>query len=126
MKLTFLRGLNGRMLLSIGLAVLLGLGSLTTVVTIQAVRSARADALALSRKDAEALDGEMETRLGSAIGTARDLAQVFEGMVASGVTSRAQADAVLRQTLARTPDIVGVWTVWEPNAFDGHDAEFVA
>jgi len=125
MKLTFLRGLNGRMLLSIGLAVLLGLGSLTTVVTIQAVRSARADALALSRKDAEALDGEMETRLGSAIGTARDLAQVFEGMVASGVTSRAQADAVLRQTLVRTPDLIGVWTVWEPNAFDGHDADFV-
>jgi len=124
MKLQFLRGLNGRMLLSIGLAVFSGLAVLTTVVTIQAVRSSKADAMALSQKEAEAIDGVLETRLDGAIGTARNLSLVFEGMIAEGHPSRALADAILKQTLAETPDIIGIWTVWEPNTFDGRDAEF--
>ncbi len=125
MKLQFYRGLNGRMLLSIGLAVFCGLAVLTAVVTFEAMRAAKADAMALGRQEAEMLDMTMEVRLGSAIGTARNLAHVFEGMVAAGQPSRALADAMLKQTLAQTPDVIGVWTVWEPNAFDGHDAEFV-
>ena len=125
MKFKLIHGLNGRMLFSIGLAVLCGLGALTAVVTYQVVRSAKSDALAVSRKAAEVLDGEMETRLDESMGVARGVAMAFEGLVADGHASRALADSILKQTLARTPDVIGLWTVWEPNAFDGRDGEFV-
>ena len=125
MKLQFLRSLNGRMLFSIGLAVFGGLAVLTSVVTVQAMRSAKADAMALSGKEAQSIASAMESRLNAAFGTARTVSHVFEGMAASGKPSRALADAVLKQTLVKTPDILGIWTVWEPNAFDGSDAEFV-
>ncbi len=125
MKLKFLQGLNGRMIFSIGLAVLSGLGALTTVVTMQVVRSAKRDALAISRKEAEILDGNMESRLNASIGVARGVARVFEGIVIDGHATRTLADSILKQTLAQTPAIIGLWTVWEPNAFDGRDAEFV-
>ncbi len=125
MKLKFSAGLHGRMLSSIGLAVFCGLGVLTTVVSIKVVHSARADALAISKLRAEALDGMMESTLNETIAIPRTLARTFEGMVAGGQASRATADSMLRQTLAQNPDIIALWTVWEPNAFDGRDAEFV-
>jgi methyl-accepting chemotaxis protein len=124
MKNQFLRGLNGRLIVSIGLAVFAGLALLTLVVTLQAYAAARADALALARSEAAKLDAAMEGRLGGAMGTGRTLAQALEGLVAGGKPSRAAADAMLKQCVAQTPDVIGVWTVWEPNAFDGRDAEF--
>lgn len=112
------------MLCSIGLAVFIGLGTLTAVVTVQAMRSATADALALSRSQAEAVGLQMENRLDAAVGSARSIAQAFEGLLEAGQPSRQSADAILRGSLASSPEFVGVWTLWEPNAFDGRDAEF--
>jgi len=125
MKIITQRGLNARMLLSIGSAVFCGLTVLATLVTLRASRSARDDAFALSRKTAEALGARAEERLDNAIGTARTLAQAYQGVVAAGHPDRAEADAILRSTLERSPDYIGIWTCWEPNAFDGHDADFV-
>jgi methyl-accepting chemotaxis protein len=125
MKLTFLRGLNGRMLISIGLAVFFGLGVLTAVVTVQSMRAAKADALVLSHKQAETIGLDMNQRLGGAMGSARTLADALGEMVARGEASRATVSTLLRGVIAGSPDYVGVWTLWEPNAFDGRDAEFV-
>jgi len=125
MKIITHRGLNTRMLFSIGLAVFCGLAVLTTLVTFRASRGARNDAFVLSRKTAEELGARMEHRLDNAIAPARAIADAFEGLLIAGQPSRAQADAILSQTLAQSPDILGIWAVWEPNAFDGRDAEFV-
>ncbi len=46
-------------------------------------------------------------------------------MSRTGAT-RAQADAVQRRLLEANPSFLGVWTGWEPDAFDGRDTEFVA
>jgi len=124
MKLLTQRGLNSRMLLSIGCAVFVGLAALTIAVSLRAVRSARADAFALNHKTAAEIAARLEYRLGTAIGTARTLSEAFSGWIAHGKPSRAEADAMLRGALAGSPDYIGVWTLWEPNAFDGKDAEF--
>ncbi|HEX2861129.1 MAG TPA: methyl-accepting chemotaxis protein [Lacunisphaera sp.] len=124
MKLTTQRGLNSRMIVSIGLAVLCGLALLITLTTVQSMRRAREDSFALSRKTAEALGSQMQHRLGEAAGAARTIAEAFEGMLIGGSPSRAQADAILQGALAASTDYIGIWTLWEPNAFDGRDAEF--
>jgi methyl-accepting chemotaxis protein len=125
MKILSQHGLNTRMLLSIGLAVFAGLAVLSTVVSLRAVRAARADAFTLSHKTAEEIAARLENRLGTAIGTARTLSEAFSGIIAHGQPSRTEADAMLRGALAGSPDYIGVWTLWEPNAFDGRDADFV-
>jgi methyl-accepting chemotaxis protein len=124
MKFLHQRGLNSRMLVSIGLAVFLGLAALTVAVSVRAVRSAHADAFAFNRKTADEIAARLEVRLGAALGTAHTLGEAFGGWVAHGKPSRADADAMLRGALANSPDYIGVWTLWEPNAFDGRDAEF--
>ncbi len=125
MKFITQRGLNSRMLLSIGAAVFIGLALLATLVTLRVSRSARQDAFALSHKAADELASRVETRLGVALGTARTLSQSFGAWVSKGGATRADADAMLRGALEGSPAYIGVWTCWEPNAFDGHDADFV-
>ena len=39
--------------------------------------------------------------------------------------SRSQVNAMLRQVLIENPTFLGTYTLWEPNAFDGLDANYV-
>jgi methyl-accepting chemotaxis protein len=55
----------------------------------------------------------------------RTLAAEFAGLRSQGVPSRASITAALRQTLVAEPDVLALYTLWEPDAFDGRDADFV-
>ena len=46
-------------------------------------------------------------------------------MRGEGPGNRKLADSMLKQVLEGNPAFFGVWTVWEPNAFDGQDHEFI-
>ena len=124
MKIITQRGLNTRMLFSIGLPVLAGLTLLIALTTVRVVQSARQEAFALSRAQAGAIGATLGLKLDRAINTARTLAESFEGIVAEGHPSRAQADAMLRGSLEANPNYIGIWTCWEPDAFDGRDREY--
>lgn len=56
--------------------------------------------------------------------SARALARALQGMVASGRADRGLAMAMLRQALTVDKNVLGVWTCWEPNAFDGKDRDY--
>jgi DNA-binding CsgD family transcriptional regulator len=58
------------------------------------------------------------------VSTAKVLAETFSAMRALGISERRIFDDILRETLARNPQDLGVWTVWEPNALDGRDRDF--
>ena len=58
------------------------------------------------------------------VSTARALADTFASMRELGIANRDLFDAILRETLDRNPEYMGVWTVWEPNALDGRDRDF--
>ena len=53
------------------------------------------------------------------------LQSTFSAMEATGAANRTVADAIMRKMLEDNPFALGVWSGWEPNAFDGKDAEFV-
>jgi DNA-binding CsgD family transcriptional regulator len=55
---------------------------------------------------------------------AKVLADAFAGLRGLGVTERAIFDAILKETLGRHPEFLGVWTVWEPDALDGRDRDY--
>ena len=61
----------------------------------------------------------------SVVSTAKALAKTFAAMRELGLRDRSLFDAVLRETLAHHPEYLGVWSVWEPNALDGRDRDFV-
>jgi methyl-accepting chemotaxis protein len=57
--------------------------------------------------------------------TVRSLAQTFEGMLRDGkLVSRKTALSMLRHVLSENKGLLGICCGWEPNAFDGKDAQF--
>lgn len=52
------------------------------------------------------------------------LAAAFRHLLEAGVRDRTLFAEIMRQTLENQPNLLAVWTVWEPNALDGRDAVF--
>ncbi len=116
--------LRMRTLLSIGALVLAVLAITIALVTTRASVLQREVSLQyaeqLARTEASAVAGRLE----AALSTAHALAQAFQGLKAADAASRTTADSLMNSVLQGHPDYLGVWTVWEPNAFDGKDAEY--
>lgn len=67
------------------------------------------------------IDAELEIPMD----TARTLAYTLEGLRASGDTNREAVEEILENLLAKHEHFVGVWTCWEPDAFDGDDQDYI-
>ncbi len=52
------------------------------------------------------------------------LAAAFTNLRRLGITHRETYSEILRRALEADETSVGAWTVWEPDSFDGRDAEF--
>jgi DNA-binding CsgD family transcriptional regulator len=55
---------------------------------------------------------------------AGQLAAVLSSLKNLGVTDRGLFNEIMRRVLVANPCLLGVWTVWEPNALDSRDALF--
>jgi len=53
------------------------------------------------------------------------MTMVVEHIREHSADPRHEVFEVLKRTLEQEPALKGTWTVWEPNAFDGRDADFV-
>ncbi len=87
--------------------------------------SSRADAAAaaqgLLREYANAIQGDIVR----AAGLARQLATTAEALAASKAKSRDDLGHVVTGLVRDNPDLLGITLVFEPNALDGRDADFV-
>ena len=88
-----------------------------------ALETARELVTAVAQEQARAV----QLRLDEALGVARTLAQSLEVAGPAGVPplTRANADGIMQGILRGNPNILGVYNLWEPDEFDGRDAEFV-
>ncbi len=86
-----------------------------------AVQGAQDQVKATARADAAKIKVEME----SALNTARTLAQTLAGVKdkqAPLFIGREEVNGILRTVLNKNPQFMGVFTCWEPDAFDAMDA----
>lgn len=74
----------------------------------------------IAAKYAARVKGTLEVPMDSA----RAMSKAMEGMVAAGKADRALTMAMLRQVLDVDGNVLGVWTCWEPDAFDGKDSAY--
>lgn len=69
----------------------------------------------------------IQTQLNEAIGSAQTLAQALASSqtgISGQELTREQVDGLVREVMYSNLDYYGVYTVWEPNAFDGQDAAY--
>jgi len=112
-----------RVVVSVVVLLAVSMTALVALVVSRNGATARADAFAYAEQLSDNAAGEAQVGVGAAIATARDLAHTLAGLAATDAT-RAQADAVQRSLLEANPAYLGVWSGWEPDAFDGRDEEF--
>ncbi|MGH8088351.1 MAG: methyl-accepting chemotaxis protein, partial [Stenotrophomonas sp.] len=74
---------------------------------------------------AEAESRRVGADLAAAFATSHALADSLVVQHRAGGLSRVTAAQVLQQQLQSHPEWVGMGTLWEPEAFDGKDADFV-
>ncbi len=68
---------------------------------------------------------EMGELLNLNMKAATDLAATLKSFIISGNTDRDSMNELLKMIISENQDIIGVWCAFEPNAFDGKDAEYV-
>lgn len=67
---------------------------------------------------------DVEQRLTRGVRSANDMAHMLVALRHMGIKDRNQANQIFIATLKANPQILGAWVGWEPNAFDGQDAQF--
>lgn len=82
-----------------------------------------ADAIVNHTAQAAAIDTQdkLELAMQASIAAAKSFTSVADG---TNPMTREQANAQMRKFVELTPEILGTYTVWEPNGFDGKDSEY--
>ncbi|WP_303851130.1 methyl-accepting chemotaxis protein [Seleniivibrio woodruffii] len=69
---------------------------------------------------------ELKEDVGSALSVAKTLSDTASMLTSSGApVSRKEVLDMLEHVLEKNPNLFDVWIVWEPNEYDGKDAELV-
>jgi methyl-accepting chemotaxis protein len=112
-----------RLIMFVVLITGLSLSLVAVYITRHNMTEARRTGLAFAQESAARNAAEVQERLVAGIRTARDLARALPALAASG-SARRLANAEMRSVLEGHEDYLGVWTAWEPNAFDGKDRRY--
>lgn len=96
-----------------------------SVATFRAeeIKFAQSNAAVHAEEEAGRVRIQLEPALIVAVNLAHSLGVVKDSNEPVALT-REQANGILKKTLEENPEFLGTWTLWEPNAFDGLDAEF--
>ncbi len=113
-----------RLVVSIVTVLTVALGGLVAVIATLATGQAQRDGLRNATAVAVEQARQVEADLGRQRGTAESLAQALAALTEGRRGDRAYADALQARLLAADPALLGVWTAFEPQAFDGSDRTF--
>ena len=129
-----LRSLQMKIVVWAGICLLLTAASIVTYAAVsrraraeknrvEAVQNAQDYAISVAKQYANHIRAELEV----ALDAARTLAQAFSGIKDNDVgleLDRDEVNGILRIVLTQNPQFVGVYTAWEPDAFDELDAAY--
>lgn len=87
-------------------------------------RAAQQNGYLVGRSAAIEAASAVEARLSLAMEVTQNNAYAIMGLYDSGLADRVRINALLRRGLENHPELVGMYTGWERNAFDGKDHEF--
>ncbi|SDS13238.1 methyl-accepting chemotaxis sensory transducer with Cache sensor [Pseudomonas oryzae] len=116
--------LRARLLACVVSIVLVGFAATVTVLSQQAASLQNDTALDYARERAEHESSAVSLSIERALNTAHVLADTLGSLRSSGKADRETANTILRGVLAGNPGLLGVWSGWEPDAFDGKDAKY--
>ncbi len=125
---TRFKSIQAKITLWVGACLLLLVIALVAYAAVSqrstAIAMAEGQAAAIAKAEGQNIQAELEV----AMDAARTMARALTAIKSKGNTldlSRAEVNAMLYQILVDNPQFLGIYTLWEPNAFDGQDTKFV-
>ncbi|WP_349962290.1 methyl-accepting chemotaxis protein [Rhizobium sp. ZPR3] len=120
-----LKSATSRNIFSVAACGVIATVAASAILFDSAYTTVRQSSLDQMRQIASTTAAGSEKTLGAAIAVVNSLESVLATMKDASDANRATADAILKNMLASNSMALGVWTGWEPNAFDGKDKDFV-
>jgi methyl-accepting chemotaxis protein len=117
--------LNVKILASLITALVVGLAATAYLISSKSAATTEVLSVESGEQLSYGVAAEIQRDMNSAVELTETLRDAFIGLHGKGITDREAYLAILEQAMASNPHYVGVWTAWEPNAFDGRDGEFV-
>ncbi len=77
------------------------------------------------RVTSQSYAGDIEKIFEESMAMANTLSNTLSQMVASEVTDRKLAGNIIKDETLQDTQCESIWALWEPNAFDGKDAEYI-
>lgn len=109
-----------------GLSLALVAGVVIFLAALTLRNTAIENTKALTLEIARAEGNDISDQLSSPFDIARTLTNVImTAKTQANTLTREQIDPLIKEVLVNNPNLAGAWTVWEPNAFDGRDREYV-
>jgi methyl-accepting chemotaxis protein len=120
-------GIGARLsLLVTGLSIA-AVAAMVAVIGVRVNSFAKDSAIQFAIETARTRGGIVQNALENGLDQAVSLSRVFEAasVVANAGISRRQANSILQYYVEHSPQMVGAFVAFEPNAYDGKDANFV-
>jgi methyl-accepting chemotaxis protein len=119
------RTLTAKLAIAATVLCVLCVAATSTVMGVQTSRMASEQADEHATLAAREAAGLVAIELGNSFRAVKTLATTLQGMKAAGLApSREQLDAMARRVLEVHTEFIGTYSIWEPDALDGRDAEF--
>ncbi len=106
------------------LIALIVFGAMNYLVAQNSLKTAKAEAVEKTVATAHAYANEMRLELERGFDISRTMANQLQAFKTHGYTSREPVHLVLQEILEKNKFLIGAWTGWEPNAWDGKDAQY--
>ncbi len=106
------------------LSIILVFVAATGIILIDSRKLAKNQAIAIAESAAREHSKKVSEILNDALNTARIITDTFESMKENGQLERMKAIEMLKYYLEQYPEYYGIWTGWEPDAFDGNDSVY--
>ena len=116
---------TGRNLFSIAACGVIAVVAASGVLFYSSYHAIRTESIEQMRQIARSEAVVVERDIGGTVHIVDSLDTVLSTMRQTGDADRARADKILTNMLAANANVLGTWTGWEPDAFDGKDKEFV-
>ncbi|TDQ86322.1 methyl-accepting chemotaxis protein [Dongia mobilis] len=120
----FTLGIRGRIILAGALLSGVAVTVVAVALTLQASRQLEDQAARVMENLGKATAAEIAQEFGRGLSTARGIAATALGWRQLAIADRQRFEAMLASTLAIERNWLATWAMFEPDAFDGRDADF--
>ncbi len=122
--MAFTLGIRGKIVLAGAALAAISIAVVSTVLTHEASSGLTEQAQQVLQKAALDEAGHVNTEFSRAITAARALSRITLAVREAKNADRVTFESILKNTLTPEADWFGAWGTYEPNGFDGKDADF--